>query len=77
MSTKKIIWIHFLSFMILSTVLFFSAEKILTTYLPDEHNVILWMGLIIYGTLFLFLLTLLSLGSILIYRKIKNRLNQP
>lgn len=76
MTTKKVVWIHAFSFLLLFVVFFFSSEKLINVIMPDEHNVVFWLWLIVFGFLCLLVITILSLVSILVYRKIKKSRNQ-
>jgi uncharacterized protein involved in cysteine biosynthesis len=57
---RKIIGIHLLTFVILTIVLFFSAEPLLNKFASGIHNVGMWLNLIIYGTIGILVLTIVS-----------------
>ena len=69
MSKLHIIWVHFLAFIVLAAILFFSSEFLLKAFLPNFHDVAIWIFLIVGGTILLFLLSLISLIIFLIIRK--------
>jgi hypothetical protein len=57
---QKIIGIHLLTFVILTIVLFFSAEPLLNKFASAIHNVGMWLYLIIYGTIGILFMTIIS-----------------
>lgn len=60
MSKTKIISIHLLLFLVLTVLLFFSAEPILEILTPGLDDVIMWLNLIIFGTIGILILTIIS-----------------
>ncbi len=60
MSKTKIISIHLLLFLVLTVLLFFSAEPILEILTPGLDDVIMWLNLIIYGTIGILIITIIS-----------------
>jgi len=57
---QKIIGIHLLTFVILTIVLFFSAEPLLNKFASAIHNVGMWLYLIIYETIGILFITIIS-----------------
>ena len=57
---RKIIGIHLLTFVILTIVLFFLAEPLLNKFASGIHNVGMWLNMIIYGTIGILVLTIVS-----------------
>ncbi|AXT59233.1 hypothetical protein D1816_02495 [Aquimarina sp. AD10] len=60
MKKRKIILIHLISFIILTLILFFSAESLLKLLAPGFHDVVMWLNLILFGTIGLLILTTIS-----------------
>jgi len=56
----KIIGFHILTFVILTIALFFSSELLLNKFASGIHNVEMWLNLIIYGTIGILILTIIS-----------------
>ncbi len=69
MTKRKIIIIHSIVFLALSLLLFFSSEGILRRFASEINNVVLWLNLIIYGTLGILILTTVSCLVFLKQRK--------
>jgi intracellular septation protein A len=57
---RKIIGIHILTFVILAIALFLSAEPLLNKFASGIHNVGMWLNLILYGTIGILILTIIS-----------------
>ncbi|MBD0825470.1 Asp23/Gls24 family envelope stress response protein [Aestuariibaculum marinum] len=72
MKKSKIILIHFVLFILLSLVFFFSAESILKTFAPDLNYVTVWITLVNFGIAFIFIVLLISC-LIFILRKKKTK----
>ncbi len=60
LSRRKIIGIHLMSFIILTVILFLSSEPLLNKFASGIHDVGMWLNLIIYGTIGIFILTIVS-----------------
>ena len=50
-SKRKIIGIHFLTFIVLTIIWFFSTEPFLKKFAPGIHSVEMWFNLIVFGTI--------------------------
>ena len=57
---RKIIGLHLLSFIILTTLLIFSSAPLLNRFASGMHNVGMWLNVIIYGTIGILILTIVS-----------------
>ncbi|RIV48626.1 hypothetical protein D2V93_16640 [Flagellimonas taeanensis] len=68
---RKIIGIHFLTFVILTIVWFFLAEPALHQFASAFHNVEMWLNFIIYGTIGILILTIIS--CLIFIQKFKNK----
>jgi len=69
MTRRKIIIIHSVVFLVLSITLFFSSEALLRRFASEIQNVVLWLNLIIYGTIGILILTTVSCLVFLKQRK--------
>jgi len=70
MNKLKIISIHILLFLVFTVLLFFSAEPILEILTPGLDDVVKWLNLIIYGTIGIFIITIISCIVFIKRRKI-------
>ncbi len=61
MSFKKIIVIHILIFLVLELIFFLLSETLIKILVPEIHNVIFWLYLLLFGTIIVFVLLLISL----------------
>ena len=57
---RKIILIHLAVFIILTLLLLFSSEPLLNKFAEGIHNVGMWIDLMIYGTIGILILTIIS-----------------
>ena len=71
--TKKIILIHLILFNVLVATLLFTSELILNIVLPGVHGVNQWLQLNVFGTVLIFVLTLVSCIVFLLYNRKKLR----
>ena len=69
MKKRKIIAIHFLIFLVLTVTLFFGAENLLKKVAPEFNNVMFWIDLILFGTIAIFILTVISCILFIKYKK--------
>lgn len=60
MKTKKIILIHTCLLVILIALLIIFSENILTVFTPGFHDIEMWLLLILGGSIFIFILLLIS-----------------
>jgi len=60
MKKRKIIGFHLLGFVTLTLMLLLSAESLLNRFASDIHHVEMWLNLIIYGTIGILVLTVVS-----------------
>ncbi len=60
MKFRKILLIHLAILVILITLLIIFSEVILNFFSPEFHQVEMWIGLIIFGSITIFILTLIS-----------------
>jgi hypothetical protein len=60
MTKRKIILIHLAVFILLTLLLFFTAESLLRQFASGIHNVGMWLILIIFGTIGILILTIIS-----------------
>ena len=60
MSKRKIILIHLAIFLILTLLLFIFSEPILNKFAAGIHDVIMWLKLLIYGTIGILIVTIIS-----------------
>lgn len=71
MNRSKIILIHLTIFIILTLLLFIFSEPILNKFVTGIHDALMWLNLLIYGTIGIFVLVGLScLTFILRFKKI-------
>jgi hypothetical protein len=57
---RKIILIHLAVFIILTLLLLVSSEPLLNKFAAGIHNVGMWIDLMIYGTIGILILTIIS-----------------
>jgi intracellular septation protein A len=57
---QKIIGVHLLSFVTMTILLILISEFLLNTFVPEIHNVVMWLNLIVYGTIGILILTIIS-----------------
>lgn len=57
---RKIIVIHLAVSILLTLLLFFTLEPLLNKFASGIHNVEMWLNLIIYGTIGILILTVIS-----------------
>lgn len=69
MKKRKIIAIHFLIFLVLTFALFFGSENFLKKVAPEFNNVMFWIDLIIFGTIAIFILTVISCVLFIKFKK--------
>ncbi|MVO09967.1 hypothetical protein GOQ30_12420 [Flavobacterium sp. TP390] len=69
MKKRKIIAIHFLIFLVLTVTLFFGSENLLKKVAPEFNNVMFWIDLILFGTIAIFILTVISSILFIKYKK--------
>lgn len=67
---KKILIYHLTIFVLLVVLLFFISEPILNIFAADIHNVEMWLNLLLFGTLFILVATIISIVFFI------NRLNK-
>lgn len=60
MSKLKIISIHLVLFLVFTVLLFFSAEPILEILTPGLDDVVMWLNLIMFGTIGILIITIIS-----------------
>ena len=60
MNKRKIILIHLTIFITLTLLLFIFSEAILNKFAAGIHNVVMWLNLIICGTIGILVLTIIS-----------------
>lgn len=60
MNNVKIIIVHFVAFIVVSTVFLLSSESLLALIAPGFHDVNMWIVLVIAGIIFLFIASFLS-----------------
>ncbi len=60
MSKKKIILIHLGVFILLTLLLLFTSEPLLNKFATGIHNVGMWIDLMIFGTIGILILTIIS-----------------
>ena len=60
MSKKKIILIHLAVFILLTLLLLFASEPLLNKFAAGIHNVGMWIDLMIFGTIGILILTIIS-----------------
>jgi intracellular septation protein A len=70
MTKRKIIFLHILLFLVLTAVLFFYSERLLNIFASGYHDVFMWLNLIIYGTIGIFIITIISCIVFIKRRKI-------
>ena len=59
-SKKKIILIHLGVFILLTLLLLFTSEPLLNKFASGIHNVGMWVDLMIFGTIGILILTIIS-----------------
>lgn len=69
MNKRKIIAIHILIFLVLTVTLFFGSENLLKKVAPEFNNVMFWIDLILFGTIAIFILTVISCILFIKYKK--------
>ena len=72
MKKRKIIGFHLLTFVILTIVLFLSAEYLLKLVFPAIHNVQMWLDFLIFGTTGILILSTIS--CLIFLKKGKNHI---
>lgn len=60
MTRRKIIIVHLIVFLLLSTIFVLSSEYILNTFASSFHNVGLWLDLLVFGGTLIFLGCMIS-----------------
>jgi len=70
-SKKKIILIHLGVFILLTLLLLFTSEPILNKFAAGIHNVGMWIDLMIFGTIGILILTIIS--CLIFLNKVKKK----
>ncbi len=60
MTKRKIILIHLSLFLILTLIFISISEYLLIQFMPGMHNVNIWLTMIIFGTIGIFILSIIS-----------------
>ncbi len=60
MSKRKIILIHLAGFILLTLLLLFLSEPLLNKFAAGIHNVGMWINLMVFGTIGILILTIIS-----------------
>jgi len=73
MKAKHNLMLHISILLVLWVIWFFSSEHILVAYIPEQHDVIIWLFLTAIGLIGIFILVLLSyiISSIIRRKKLK------
>lgn len=69
MKTREIVIVHTLIWVVFSFLYFFLSESLTAWMLPEIHDVIIWLKILISGLILIFLAIVISLTIILIKRK--------